>query len=196
MPKTRILSSRPHAAGRHQRGGQREDVRAYPPSGDNWGQKGWVSGAGIAQSAPTVGSVTPSTAAVGAAPLDVVVAGTNFEGDVEVYHLGERMQVKSVTPPTSVTVTLAKAGTAGASAQIYVIQDGVKSNIVLFAWTATGLFTVVGATIAAVQAYVDGLGDPAASETQAEIQRLVDEERANANRVTLVNWLDAKLGVV
>lgn len=55
----------------------------------------------------------------------------------------------------------------------------------------------VGAhTIADVQAYVNGLGDPADAAVQAEIQRLVDAERAGQNRVTLVTWLDAKLGVI
>ena len=51
-------------------------------------------------------------------------------------------------------------------------------------------------TIPNVQAYVDGLGDPADPAVQAEIQRLLDMERAGQNRSTLITWLDAKLGVV
>lgn len=51
-------------------------------------------------------------------------------------------------------------------------------------------------TIPNVQLYVDGLGDPADPAVQAEIQRLLDMERAGQNRSTLVAWLDAKLGVI
>jgi len=56
-------------------------------------------------------------------------------------------------------------------------------------------FTTVGQTIDAVKAYVIGLGDATNPDVQAETQRLIDIERANGNRQTLVTWLDQRSGV-
>lgn len=41
MARTRALSARPMAAGKHQRVGQRPNVRRYPVDGLEWGQEGW-----------------------------------------------------------------------------------------------------------------------------------------------------------
>lgn len=52
-------------------------------------------------------------------------------------------------------------------------------------------------TIADVQQYVEGLpGAPDEPDVIAEVQRLLDLERNGQARVTLINWLDARLGAV
>lgn len=55
-------------------------------------------------------------------------------------------------------------------------------------------FTPIGNTIAAVQAYIDGLGDPADTDVQTEIGRVLDIEEENAARSTLITWLEARVG--
>lgn len=69
-------------------------------------------------------------------------------------------------------------------------------------WTGTAwvngiaAFTPLGQTIAAVQAYIEALGDQADPDVIAETQRVLDIERATGARSTLIAWLDARLGAV
>lgn len=64
-------------------------------------------------------------------------------------------------------------------------------------WTGTGwvggvaVFSPNGQTIEAVKTWVESLTD----DVQAETQRVLDIERENANRSTLVSWLDQRLGI-
>jgi hypothetical protein len=58
-----------------------------------------------------------------------------------------------------------------------------------------GLYNPSNDTVDGVKAHVDALTlEPDA--LRFEIQRILDAERADKNRVTLVEWLDAKLGVI
>ena len=109
------------------------------------------------------------------------------------------------TPPASVAALIAnpvtaspatawtlgqyvQTGTAGAAGQAHWTGS---------AWVAgTALFTPVGQTIAQVQEHVNALGDFNDPDVIAEIQRILDIERDNAARTTLIQWLDERLGVV
>lgn len=94
---------------------------------------------------------------------------------------------------------LADPQTAWAGASGIYINSAFRFHWNGTAWVA-GLspavrFTPVGKSVDGVKNYVTGLGDADDEDVQAEIQRIIDIERANANRTTLVSWLDQRLGI-
>lgn len=130
----------------------------------------------------------PATGATAGIPGTWTPAGSQPPANVPNLIAGTPNPVVA-SPATAWTVgQYVQTGTTGAAGQAH--------------WNGTGwvlgaaAFTVVSRTIAAVQEYVESLGEPSDPTVQAEVQRLLDEERANANRQTLVQWLDARLGVV
>ena len=88
---------------------------------------------------------------------------------------------------------------APTTVQVTVENGSSESNSQTLTYTATGgtqgTFTPVGKSIAVVQTYVEGLGDHHEPDVIAEVQRILDLERANANRTTLVSWLDERTGI-
>lgn len=98
--------------------------------------------------------------------------------------------------PNAVVASPVTAWTIGQYVQTATIGTTGRAYWNGTAWVAgTAAFSVVGQTIDAVKAYVESLGDSTNPDVQAETQRLLDEERSNANRSTLVSWLDQRLGI-
>lgn len=174
MTTTHLQRQRPHAKGRHQRAGQRGDRRGYPDDGKPWGQGTWAPGAvpfpATAANAGTPGTWVPSGAV---APANVAALNSQSikASPTTKWLIGQYMQT----------------ATAGAPGQAH--WDGTL-------WTAgvsPGLGEILDGTVESVQAYVNALAE---DEWRARIvQELVDFERANKNRSTLVSWLDQQLGV-
>jgi hypothetical protein len=101
--------------------------------------------------------------------------------------------------PNAVVASPATAWTAGQYVQTRTAGAAGQAT-----WTGTqwvgGVapaiqFTPVGHTIAEVQAFIEGLGEPDDEDVIAETQRVLDIERANGQRTTLIAWLDERLGV-
>lgn len=179
MAKTRAMWARPMAKGKHQRTGQRPNVRRYPPDGQEWGTQGW----------PDLIDTVPASGATAGIPGTWTPAGAEPPADLQSLINGN---------PVTVTASPATAWTTGQYVQTRTAGAAGRATWTGTTWVggAAPLFDVNENTVAATQAYVDSLGDPASPDVQAEIQRLVDAERAGQNRTTLVTWLDAKLGVV
>ena len=174
MAKTRAQGQRPMAKGKHQRSGQRRNVRRYPPNGIEWGARLWTGD----QEPPEM-----ATGATAGTPGYFTPTGSYAPTSIEAMDM--------------VTANPTAAWTTG---QYVTINDASDSDVY---WNGTQWmygrvgdvvpFSVVGHTIAQVQDYVNGLGDSSTPENQTEIERLLDEEEANDNRSTLVSWLEAKL---
>ena len=99
--------------------------------------------------------------------------------------------------PNVVTASPATAWTTGQYVQTQTAGVAGRAHWGGTAWVAGAVaFTTKGATINAVKAYVEALGDPADEDVIAETQRVLDEERANDYRITLIEWLDARLGAI
>ncbi len=64
MARTFALTARPIAKGKHQRSGQRVNVRRYPPDGVEWGQQDW--GTPAVPIPPTDGTWTMTTNSIDA----------------------------------------------------------------------------------------------------------------------------------
>jgi hypothetical protein len=187
IANTFLQVQRPAAKGRHQRAGQRADRRGYPDDGVPWGQSGWVSGA--------IPPPPPATAAKSGAPGSWFPAGSKPPTSVANLAAGIPNTVQALT-----SAGAASGSTPWATGQY--IQTGTPGAPGEACWSGTtwvggrgALFDPGSDTVAGVQAHVDAL-DLTGDELRAEIQRILDAERAGQNRVTLVNWLDAKLGVI
>ena len=143
---------------------------SYPPS--LWESAPVVPATGATAGVP--GSWTPSGSTAPASPADLAAGVPN---------------AVVASPATAWTVgQYVQTGTTGVAGRAY--WNGT-------AWVSgTAVFTVAGSTIAAVKAYIESLGDMNDAAVIAETQRVLDDERANDNRVTLVEWLDARLGAV
>lgn len=101
--------------------------------------------------------------------------------------------------PNAVVASPVTAWTIGQYVQTATAGTGGRAYWNGTAWVGgaapVALFSTIGKTIAEIQAYVEGLGDSTDPDVMAETQRVLDDERANANRSTLVSWLDQRLGV-
>lgn len=99
--------------------------------------------------------------------------------------------------PNAVTASPATAWTTGQYVQTRTAGTTGRAYWNGTAWVAgTAVFTPVGRTIAAVKEYIEGLGAESDPQVIAETQRVLDLERENDNRITLVEWLDARLGAI
>lgn len=222
MTKTRIQNQRPAAKGKHQRGGQRRSVRENPPYGQNWGAQVWP---GPITNVPfglwnfeTQTVVPPGSAAirlnnVNASQVTAVFVNETLAGGTDPIAgiaNGEKIRLFYIDDTTKwVEYTVTAQADAGAyrnytvtysTASVPFTTPVAGTKVGLQEWASPpgdepGTFDPGNETVDGVKAHVDGLaltGD----ELRAEIQRILDAERANKNRVTLVEWLDAKLGVV
>lgn len=132
--------------------------------------------------------VVPATGATAGIPGSWTPAGSTPPASVAALIAGVPNAV-TASPLTAWTLgQYVQTGTAGTTGQAH--WNGT-------AWVAgVGLFTPLGQTIAQVQAYIESLGDAADDAVKAETQRVLDIERSNAARSTLITWLDERLGVV
>lgn len=172
---THLQRQRPHAAGRITRGKQRSDRRGYPDDGIPWGQSGWAPGAVV---------VTPSTGATAGIPGTWTPGGSTRPTTVAALQGGV---------PVTVVANPATGWTAGQFVQTQETGSAGRATWTGTSWVggiAPGILTL---NIPDVQAYVTSL--PMDGERASIIQALLDEERADRNRTTLVSWLDQQLGV-
>lgn len=223
MSLTRIQTQRPIAKGRHQKPNTRWAVRENPPSGQLWGAKTWpgagagtavpfaqwlfdlgLVGTGIAAGDVRLNNATPSAA------THVFVAKTGMTGADPTggWIVNDPIRLYYASDSTMWVEYKITVITSGASWWDYTVTyTGASGNFVAFPDNTPILITERTATpqmdqfdpgnetVAGVQAHVDAL-TLTGEELRAEIQRILDAERANKNRVTLVDWLDAKLGVI
>jgi len=197
MTKTRVQTQRPIAKGRHQKPNTRWSIRENPPRGVNWGGKVWpgtgagtaipfatwlfdtgLAAAGILAGEVRVNTVQPSTV-------------THVFDDVSMWVEYKITAVSSQTGYFDYTVTY-----TGYSGNYATPPDATPILL-------TERTTVPGAdpaaydpgdhTIDEVKAHVEGL----AMDDQRDdiIQAILNLERANKNRATLVSWLDQQTGV-
>lgn len=190
MTTTRIMRQRPPAKGKHQRGEQRQDWRGYPDDGQVWGQKNWASGA---LAAPTLATIAPSTVSAAAGAVTVLCTGSGYIAE-------SKIQVDNVAVPTTfISVTQLSTSydpnVAGTTQFTVRNPDGKVTTAKPFtvAALADDPDVVLEGTIDEVKAYVNAL---AMDDNRDDvIQALLDRERANRNRATLVSWLDQQTGV-
>jgi len=132
--------------------------------------------------------VVPSTGATAGVPGSWTPAGSQAPASVAALIAGQ---------PNAVTATPATAWTVGQYVQTRTAGAAGQAHWTGTAWVAgAAVFTPLGQTIAQVQTYVTELGDASDPDVIAEIQRILDIERDNAARTTLMTWLDERLGVV
>jgi len=225
MAKTRTQRhQRPHAKGKHQRKGQRADKRANPPSGVNWGTLGWpgtAPGVVVPYAFLTWEQlfVTPPGSAciranqpVGSAATHLFVSETFGPGSV-----GDPLAGMIVNDPIRLynSANLAEwieykitAITDAGAYKDYTVtyQATGGGGWAPFPGMGVGIIERTGSpsedpmvydpgdhTIDEVKAHVDGL----AVDDQRDdiIQAILNLERANKNRATLVSWLDQQTGV-
>lgn len=99
--------------------------------------------------------------------------------------------------PNAVVASPATAWTLGQYVQTQTVGTTGRAHWTGTAWVSgPAVFRTSGTTIAAVKAYIESLGPPEDAAVIAETQRVLDDERANDNRVTLIEWLDARLGAI
>ena len=222
--KTRIQSlQRPMAKGKHQRTGQRVNKRENPPGGLPWGQQGWTgTGQGVPQAygvwtwdsppnaaPPAVGMVRVNNAVLASVTHIYVneTQGSGGTGDpIASFVVNDPIRIYELNDTSHwIEYKITAASDAGAYRDYTVTYTTIAGGgFAPAAGVPVGIIERTGSpslfdpgeeTVDGVKAHVDGLtlsGD----ELRAEIQRILDAERANKNRVTLVEWLDAKLGVV
>ena len=191
---TRISTSRAHAPGRHQRTGQRPDVRGYPPAGVPWGQSGWGGGGGGGVPLPDTIDVTwQETGMI----CDCFIQGPADTPIDYRFHPadggGPITGSANAAGYCPLTYTYAAAGSYDAtlegSADAGVSWHPLAARYV----TVPAAGAVLDGTIDEVKTYVDGLTMD--DNRDDIIQALLDHERANRNRATLVSWLDQQTGV-
>ena len=220
MAKTRAQWQRPAAKGKHQRSGQRRNTRRYPPTGQEWGQKNWTgTGQGVTQPYGMYyfdGTITPP-------PLSGELrANNNNLGAATHIYASETYRAGSVGDPVATLIAgdplriynandtsqwIDYAITAVTDAGTY--RDLTVTYVAVHGqWQPIGL--VVGImeraatspympydptehTIDEVKEHVNGL--PLDDERDNIIQAILDLERANKNRSSLVSWLDQQAGV-
>lgn len=223
MAKTRIQRhQRPHAKGKHQRKGQRAEVRENPPSGLPWGSQNWPgAGGGVA----TPYGLTLFETQIVAPPSSGSLRFNNATW-VSVTHifLSETYQPGSTGDPIATFIVndpIRFYHALDTSKWIeYKITAAVDSGAyrdytVTYTATAGGGWIPVAGTLVGVvektgtpglmmydpadysiddvKAHVGTL--PADDNRDDVIQRILDSERANKNRATLVSWLDQQTGV-
>ena len=225
MTKTRIQNQRAVAKGRHQKPNRRWSVRENPPLGINWGSKVWP-GTGAGTATPTAVWLFDTGLAAagilagevrlnqvnGAAVTHVFVSKTVQSGvdptaswavndPLRVYYRDDTsMWVEyKITAVSSQTGYFDYTVTYTANSGGFTTPPDGTPLLLIERTTVPGqdpaAYNPGDDTVAGVQAHVDALtltGD----ELRAEIQRILDAERADKNRVTLTDWLDGKLGVI
>ena len=222
MAKTHIQRQRPIAKGRHQKPNTRWSIRENPPRGVNWGGKLWP-GTGAGTTIPSaIWLFDVATAAAGILAGEVRV---NSVQPTSVTHVFVSKTVSSGTDPTASWVVndpLRIYYRDDVSMWVEYKITAVSSQTGYFDYTVTytgysGAYatppdatpllltertTVPGddpvqdpldGTVDEVKAYVNGL--PNDDNRDNVIQALIDRERANRNRATLVSWLDQQTGV-
>jgi len=226
MTKTRIQSNqRPHAKGKHQRTGQRAEIRENPPTGLPWGQKNWTgTGGGVTVPyalltweqlfvAPPGNSCIRANQPVGNTVTHVYISETYLPGGV-----GDPLASLANNDPLRLynSADLSQWIEYKVTAQ----TDAGPYRDYTVTYTATGgggwaPFPSMGVLI--VERTGSPSADPAAfdptdhtiievqdhvnalamdDQRAAIIQAILDLERANKNRSTLETWLDQQLGVV
>jgi hypothetical protein len=157
---------------------------------------------------PTIATLTPSTVAASAAAVVVTVSGSNYE-------TGAIVEVDQVAQTTTFvdanTLTISYDPTVAGTVQ-FTVRNPVseeESNSVSFVVGAGAAddpdddddpddtpttYDPHGHTVDEVKAYVNDL--PNQGHGSRETRRILNLERQGQNRVTLVDWLDAKMGAV
>ena len=171
MAITRAQRQRP--AVKDHRRGQRINTRRYPPGGTEWGQEGWGSS----------GTGVPATGATAGIPGTWTPPGSTPPSGPG-------------APMVGIVATPATAWTSGQYVQTATIGAAGRVTWSGSAWVGgvAPLFDPGEYNIDEVKDHVNGL----AMDDQRDdlIQAILDLERANKNRSTLVTWLDQQLGVV
>lgn len=221
MAKTRAQWQRPVAKGRHQRSGQRRNTRRYPPTGEEWGQKTWTgTGGGVAQPYGLLLWEVPITAPPGSGAMRVNNADPSLATHVfvsETYQPGstgdpiatlivnDPLRVYSAQDTTKwIDYKITAVSDVGTYRDYTVTQPVVHGGLAPAAGmlmgiserAATSPFTPYDPgehTVDEVKEHVNGL--PLDDERDNIIQAILDLERANKNRATLVSWLDQQTGV-
>jgi hypothetical protein len=220
MAKTRAQWARPAAKGRHQRGGQRRNTRRYPPSGQEWGQQNWTgTGGGVVQPFglllfETQTVVSPSTGALrlnnaSPAAATIVYANETYQpgsvGDpIATLIVGDPLRIYNANDTSQWwDYTISAVADSGAYRSYTVTYVATHGGFAPVAGTMLGIseraatspfYDPTDHNIPEVQDYVNGLAMD--DQRAATIQAILDLERANKNRSTLVTWLDQQLGVV
>jgi len=185
---TRIMRQRPAAKGRHQRGEQRQDWRGFPDDGQAWGQKNWTVGA---IPAPTLTTISPTSGSAAAGAFTVLCNGTGFIPESKIQIDG--VIVNTFYINTTQMSTSYDPNVAGTTQFTVRNPDGKVTAAKPFTVGALDDPDVLDGTIDEVKAYVNGLAND--DNRDDIIQALLDRERANRNRATLVSWLDQQTGV-
>jgi hypothetical protein len=185
MAQTFLQTQKAHATGRHQRSGQRADRRGYPDDGVPWGQKDWGGGGTPPGPLPVTATHAKSGAPGAWHPVDSMGSATVAD-------------LIAGVPVTIIALTSGGAAsgvTPWAAGQYIVTQDGGQAHWGGTAWVSgVGVVEdVLNGTIDEVKAYVNALAMD--DNRDNVIQALLDAERANRNRATLVSWLDQQTGV-
>jgi len=189
MARTLALGARRMAQGKHQRVGQRPNIRRYPPNGTEWGQQDWGSG-GTPVAPPVLVSLTPATGSAAAAGIPIAVTGTGFVSTAVAYADGVALQT-TFTSDTSLQTGFDPTVAATVQFTVKNTPTGQASNALPFIVAAE--VEVLDGTIDEVKAFVNGL--PNDDNRDNVIQALIDHERTHQNRATLVSWLDQQTGV-
>lgn len=185
MARTLALGARPVAQGKHQRAGQRPNIRRYPPDGKEWGQQGWGGGGGGAalDFKYTLTGLVLKVDCTGGEPATYY--GIEW-GDGPFNNLLTDAQGNGTMSHTyaagTYTVTIWTSAEPPTVIETYIVGIVMDDPEV-----------VLAGTIDEVKAYVNGLPDD--DNRDNVIQALIDRERANRNRATLVSWLDQQTGV-
>ena len=220
MAKTRAQWQRPAAKGKHQRSGQRRNTRRYPPSGQEWGQKNWTgTGQGVIQpygmylfeatitAPPSSGAIRANNANLGVATH--LYASETYQpgsvGDpVTTLIAGDPLRIYNVNDTSQwIDYAITAVTDAGAYRDLTVTYVAVHGQ-----WTPVGMLVGISErattspfgpydpgehTVDEVKEHVNGL--PLDDERDNAIQAILDLERANKNRSSLVSWLDQQTGV-
>jgi len=223
MAKTHIQRQRPIAKGRHQKPNTRWSIRENPPRGVNWGGKLWpgtgagttipsaiwlfdvaTAAAGILAGEVRVNNVAPTlvthvfvskTVSSGTDPTASWVVNDPlriyYRDNVSMWVEYKITAVSSQTGYFDYTVTY--TGYSGA----YATPPDATPLLLTERTTVPGAdpaaYDPGEHTIDEVKAFVDGLAND--DQRDDVIQRIIDKERANKNRATLVSWLDQQTGV-
>ncbi len=225
MAKTRIQRhQRPHAKGKHQRKGQRAEVRENPPSGLPWGSQNWPgTGGGVA----TPYGLLAWEAATVAPPSSMCIrANSGITTSITHLYLSETYQPGSVGDPIATLIVndpirlydasnpvrwgefkITAVSDAGAYRDYTVTYTGVGGGGIAFAaGQLVGILERTGTpgedpqTPDVLSGTIDEVkayvnGLPDDDNRDNVIQALLDRERVGQNRSTLVSWLDQQTGV-
>jgi hypothetical protein len=178
MAQTRAMKARPAAKGKYQRKGQRENVRRYPPDGQEWGTAGW----------PDLIDTVPASGATAGIPGTWTPAGATPPADLVSLMNGN---------PVTVVASPLTPWTSGQYVQTRTTGAPGRATWTGTAWVGGAAplgYDPTDYNIDEVKAHVNGLAMD--DQRAALIQAILDLERANKNRGTLVTWLDQQLGVV